>query len=94
MRLSEPSLIATKEAGGRCRIGRDRHGPDALSELVNADRPRVFYCGFDKLLETIQKCVKAGQAERKRELEKSSTAHPSPKITDCVYYKESCEMKI
>jgi len=63
----------------------------ALLDLVSADRPGVFYCGADKLLEAIQKCVKVGQRERKRELKISSPATRC-KITDCVYYKESFEM--
>ena len=62
----------------------------ALSELAGANHPGVFYCGADKLLEAIQKCVKEGQKDKRRKLKNSASG--ITKITDCVYYKESFEM--
>lgn len=64
-----------------------------LQQIVQADRPGIFYCGPDGLLETIKTDVNTGRNERRRlcGFDIDDGSH-RPTISDCTFYEESFEM--
>ena len=62
---------------------------DTLLEVVAADRPGVFYCGPDGLLDAIKTRVKSGRKKR-QSLCNSGTVGFA--MADCTFYEESFEM--
>jgi len=63
----------------------------SMRRVVQADRPGVFYCGPDRLLETIKSKVNTDRRLERRK-RRSSGNNNTKDFPNCVFYEESFEM--